>query len=107
MDYTYNWNVNWSNESEGYDLNKEAAAIKLAAQREFIILDDVLSSEQILTIKETYPELINFLMSEEVGGNVKEKMEEYIVNCMYSKKEINLNDAIKFALSGFESGYEF
>lgn len=24
VDYTYNWNVNWSNESEGYDLNKEA-----------------------------------------------------------------------------------
>ena len=30
VDYTYNWNVNWSSESEGYDLNKEAEVINSA-----------------------------------------------------------------------------
>jgi hypothetical protein len=46
-------------------------------------------------------------MSEGIGPNVKAGMEEYIINCMYNKKEINLNEGIEFALSGLVSGYEF
>ena len=110
IDYTYNWNVNWSREPENR-INKEAA-IKFVNEQEleeedFIMPDSILSGEQLSYLKENYPEAINFLMSERIGPNVKARMKEYITNCMYNKKEINLNEGIEFALSGLVSGYEF
>lgn len=92
-----------ANKLESLGLVREARVIKLAIdnelkERKFIMLDRILTEDEFSNFKKTYPEIINFLASGELGPNVKGMLEDYIINCIYDKKEITLQDAIDFAV---------